>query len=222
VQVPTAAESCALERQVVGGSRSVRRALVSPLILLLRRNHTNPHACHVAAIRDAHIRHDVNAVPRALGSSCDALARASVRVVPSPSLYSLFTCAMGFAAWGNGGRRTRGGAVRAKGGALPIARARPSRLRRLHTIADATASCLGGIVKRSRGGERDGRLRAAPSVMRRTSRQVGMWVGRVQRRASSCGVHGAGFGLEFTAASHEVVCLHAAERGGWRYWSIWQ
>jgi hypothetical protein len=47
--------------------------------------------------------HDVNIVPRCVGLSRDALARASVLVVPSPSLYSPFSerpCAMGFAAWG--------------------------------------------------------------------------------------------------------------------------
>jgi hypothetical protein len=107
-QVPTAAESCALERQVVGGSRSVRRALVSPLILLLRPNHTSPHAHHMAAIRYAHIGHDVNIVPLALGSSCDALTCASVRVVPLFSLQRMpgrdGVCCVGKWGWTNAGR----------------------------------------------------------------------------------------------------------------------
>jgi hypothetical protein len=187
-----------------------------------------PHSSfsfHVAPIPDAHIGHDVNVVPLALGSSCNALARPSVRVVPSPSLYSPFSecpCAMGFAAWGNGDGRTQGGAVRVMGGASPIARARVSRLRRLHTIFDGAASCIGGIAKRSRGGEHDGLHRAAPSVvrLRRDGQKCGRaGLGRVGRCASSCGVHEAGFGLECTAATPKAMCVHAAERGGWRYWS---
>jgi hypothetical protein len=73
-----------------------------------------------------------------------------------------------------------------------LLRAHASRLRRLHTIIDAAASCIGGIAERARCGERDGLRSAAPSMVRR----AGMWVGRVQFCccASSCGVHGAGFG----------------------------
>jgi hypothetical protein len=96
--------------------------------------------------------------------------------------------------------------MRAMGGTSRIECVRVSRLRRLHTIFDAAASRIGGIAERTRGGERDG----VPSVMRRTSRRVGMSVGRVRRCASNCGVHGAGFGLECMAAlrhTKRCVCM---------------
>ncbi|KAJ7850642.1 hypothetical protein B0H14DRAFT_2581854 [Mycena olivaceomarginata] len=126
-----------------GGGGSVRQAPVevpSALVLRLRPNCASPHARCVAPTCDARIGDAVHVVPR-WGWGCpatDAIARAAVLVVPSPSLYSPFgecPCAMGFACvgeqgWTNAGR-----------GAAHCA---------------AAAPCIGGIAERPRGGARDG------------------------------------------------------------------
>ncbi|KAJ7850655.1 hypothetical protein B0H14DRAFT_2581866 [Mycena olivaceomarginata] len=119
--------------------RTVRQAPVevrSALVLRLRPNCASPRARCVAPIRDARIGHDVNVVPR-WGWGCpatDALARA-------PVLVGLLRGGVGVDERGEG----RGGRWE---GRCPL-RARPSRLRRLHTVIDAAASCIGGIVERS-------------------------------------------------------------------------
>jgi hypothetical protein len=104
----------------------------------------------------------------------------------APSLYPPFSerpCATGFAAWGSRGGRTRGGR---REGRCPL-RARSGRLRRLHTIIDVAASCSGGTAARPRGGGRDGLRSAAPSMVRRTSRRAGMWVGSAHPAARCMG-----------------------------------
>ncbi|KAJ7850648.1 hypothetical protein B0H14DRAFT_841827 [Mycena olivaceomarginata] len=118
-----------------------------------------------------------------VGLSRDALARASVRPIAIFSFQRMpvrnGVCCVGEQGWTNAGR----------GGRSPL-RARPSRLRWLHTIIDAAASCIGGIAERPRGGARDGLRSAAPAMVRR----AGMWVGRVRWCASSCEAHGAASG----------------------------
>ncbi|KAJ7850645.1 hypothetical protein B0H14DRAFT_2581857 [Mycena olivaceomarginata] len=167
-----------------GGGGSVRQAPVEvPSALVLHPNCASPHARCVAPTCDARIGDAVHIVPR-WGWGCpatDAIARAAVLVVPSPSLYSPFgecPCAMGFAAWGSTGGRTRGGA-------LPIAL-------RLH---------------RALAGSRRG-PEAARAMVRHTSRRAGMWVGRVSVVHIQLRGAWGSFGVECTGAyTKRCICV---------------
>jgi hypothetical protein len=185
--------------------------LPTPIILIFRPNCASPHTRCVAPIRDARIGHDVCTFGGVGLSATHLRARLS-----SPLLYSPFSecpCAMGFAAWGSTGGRTREGC-------FPLCA--PQLSRRLHTIIDAAASCIGGIAERSRGGARDGLRSAAPAMVRRTYIDTGGNVGG-QVRCCCCASGCMGScGVECTAAVHGATRLRATERGGWRWRSIWQ
>ncbi|KAJ7794788.1 hypothetical protein B0H14DRAFT_3158978 [Mycena olivaceomarginata] len=196
------------------------RGSALPTDFRLRPNCASPHARCVAPIRDTRIGHDVCTCRSAVAWGCPAThLRVRLSLWYRPHRYIPHSAN----ARAQRGLLRGGAGVDERGEGRCLLRARPSRLRRLHTIIDAAASCIGGIAERSVPRRRARWPAQCGAVDGETYVETGGNVGgqgsvlllRIQLRGAwgSCGV-------ECTAAVREAMCLRATERGAGAYGSV--